>query len=303
VQWHDDQKALAPTESTEMNPISRRSLLTSAAVATGGLAAAGLAACTGTPNIARPTASPSGTVTAQLDAVMKVIANGSDKFGVWVQDWSTGGTYGFNPDYTSQSASMAKPMIVSMALRKAAADGGELSAENSELARKAITNSDNNAADTLWAYAGGRTAFDALAKDLGMTASHSDPAKDFWSWTWTTPEDQVLLANTLANGGSKALTNSQCKFTWDLMGQVEDDQTWGVGQPRSAAVAVHLKNGWVQFQSTDNLWAVNSMGGVEGEGRAYFACVMTRVPDFATGREITSEVGKWIFSILGSGKL
>jgi hypothetical protein len=30
---------------------------------------------------------------------------------------------------------------------------------------------------------------------------------------------------------------------------------------------------------------------------------MTRVPDFATGREITSEVGKWIFSILGSGSL
>ncbi len=45
------------------------------------------------------------------------------------------------------------------------------------------------------------------------------------------------------------------------------------------------------------------MGGVEGEGRTYFACVMTRTPDFATGREITSEVGKWLFSILGSGTL
>jgi hypothetical protein len=111
------------------------------------------------------------------------------------------------------------------------------------------------------------------------------------------------LANTLANGGSKALTNAQCKFTWDLMGQVQDDQTWGIGQPRSAAVATHLKNGWVQFQSTDNLWAVNSMGGVEGEGRSYLACVMTRTPDFATGREITTEVGKWIYQILGSGPL
>jgi hypothetical protein len=59
----------------------------------------------------------------------------------------------------------------------------------------------------------------------------------------------------------------------------------------------------VQFQSTDNLWAVNSMGGVDGEGRGYSACVMTRVPDFATGREITTEVGKWLFSILGTGPL
>ncbi len=283
-----------------MNPISRRSLLASAGAVTGGLA---LAACTGTPNIARPTASPSGTITAQLDTVMTVIAHGSNQFAVWVQDQRTGGVYGYNPDYTSQSASMAKPMIVSMALRKAATDGGELSAENTELARKAITNSDNDAADALWAYAGGRPAYDALAKDLGMTESHSDPAKDFWSWTWTTPHDQVLLAHTLANGGSQALTNAQCKFTWDLMGKVQDDQTWGIGQPRSASVATNLKNGWVQFQSTDNLWAVNSMGGVEGEGRSYFACVMTRTADFATGREITTEVGKWIFSILGSGPL
>ncbi len=283
-----------------MNPISRRSLLASAGALTGGLA---LAACTGTPNIARPTASPSGTITAQLDQVMQVIANGSDQFGVWVQDWYGEGMYAFNPEYTSQSASMAKPMIVSMALRKAAADGGQLSAENADLARKAITNSDNNAADALWAYAGGRPAYDGLARDLGMAATHSDPAKDFWSWTWTTPKDQVLLAKTLANGGSKVLTNAQCKFTWDLMGQVQDDQTWGIGQPKSAGVATHLKNGWVQFQSTDNLWAVNSMGGVEGEGRSYFACVMTRTPDLATGRGLTLEVGRWIFSILGSGSL
>ena len=283
-----------------MTPISRRSLLASAGAVTGGLA---LAACTGTPSIARPTASPSGTISAQLDTVMTVIAHGSNQFAVWVQDQRTGGVYGYNPDYTSQSASMAKPMIVSMALRKAAADGGDLSPANTELAREAITNSDNDAADALWAYAGGRPAYDALAKDLGMTESHSDPAKDFWSWTWTTPHDQVMLANTLANGGSKALTNAQCRFTWDLMGKVQDDQTWGIGQPRSASVATNLKNGWVQFQSTDNLWAVNSMGGVEGEGRSYFACVMTRTADFATGREITTEVGKWIFSILGSGPL
>ncbi len=102
----------------------------------------------------------------------------------------------------------------------------------------------------------------------------------------------MLLAKHLANGGSKVLHQRPVQFyVWDLMGQVQDDQTWGIGQPKSASVATHLKNGWVQFQSTDNLWAVNSMGGVEGEGRSYFACVMTRTPDFATGRELTSRSG------------
>lgn len=45
------------------------------------------------------------------------------------------------------------------------------------------------------------------------------------------------------------------------MGQVIDEHSWGVGAPRSEAVKVHLKNGWVKFKSGDGLWAVNSMSG------------------------------------------
>lgn len=77
----------------------------------------------------------------------------------------------------------------------------------------------------------------------------------------------------------------------------------GVGAPKSDQVAVHLKNGWVQFKSTDGLWAVNSMGSISGDGRDYRMCVMTRDVDFPTGRELTSTVGSWVFTILGSGEL
>lgn len=283
--------------------ISRRSLLTTFGVVTGGMALSALAACSDTPNIPRPTASPTGPLKSQLDEVLGIIAAGNDQFGVYIEDVRSGGSYSYQGDYASQSASMAKPMIVAMALRKARADGSELSAEHTEFARKAITQSDNDSADALWAYAGARPAYDALAADLGLSATHSDPTRDFWSWTWTTPSDQVRLLQRLAEGGTEALTDAERGFIWELMGQVQDDQAWGVGQPRSATVTAHLKNGWVQFQSTDNLWAVNSMGSVEGEGRNYRLAVMTRVPDFPTGREITTEVGKWVFSILGSGTL
>ena len=300
MQWHDDHKALAPTESTEMNPISRRSLLTSAAVATGGLAFAGLAACTGTPNIPRPTASPTGPITAQLDEVLTIVSAGSDKFGVFITDVRSGGTYSFNGDYSSQNASMVKVMIALMSLRKA---GGLLSPENDAVATKMITQSDNASAETLWAYGGGPDAYQQLADELKMTNTHREQSRDDWSWTWTTPSDQVLLLKYLTEGGTKAFTTEQAAYVYDLMGKVVDDQTWGVGAPKSATVAVHLKNGWVQFKSTDNLWAVNSMGTVKGDGRDYRLAVMTRVPDFATGRELTSEVGRQVFSILGSGKL
>lgn len=286
-----------------MNGISRRSLLAGTGIFAAGLATAGLAGCSQTPTIPQPSISPTGPIKDQLDQALRVISAGSDKFGVYIQDARSQGSYSFNGEYASQSASMAKPMIVAMALRKAGADGGALSAENSEQARKAITNSDNDAATALWNYAG-YGSYATLADELKMAKTHLDPTKsDQWSWTWTTPGDQVKLLKVLAKGGSKALTKTEGRFIYDLMGQVQDDQTWGVGQPRSATVEVHLKNGWVQFKSTDNLWAVNSLGSVVGEGRDYRMCVMTRVADFPTGRELTSTVGKWVFDILGTGPI
>jgi hypothetical protein len=278
---------------------SRRSLFVTA----GGLALVGLAGCTKAVTIPEPSASPTGSIADQLTQTLQTISAGSSQFGVFIQDVRSGGTYSFNGDYSSQSASMAKPMIVAMALRKARSDGGGLSTENTENARKAITQSDNDAATALWNYAG-YAGYQTLADELGLTHTHLDTNKpDQWSWTWTTPGDQVKLVKVLATGGSKALTDTECTFIYDLMGEVINDQTWGVGEPKSETVTVHLKNGWVQFKSSDGLWAVNSMGEVSGDQRDYRVCVMTRVADFDTGKALTSTVGKWVFSILGSGKL
>ncbi len=281
--------------------ISRRSLLTTAGVVVGTMAITGLAACSANPLVPEPTASPTGPIRDQLDQAMKTISGGRETFGVAITDLRSPASYSFRGDYASQSASMAKPMIVAMALRKA---GGLLDAEKAEWARKAITESNNDAASALWTYAG-YDGYTSLAADLDMTSTHLDANKtDQWSWTWTTPADQLKLVAALSSAKTKALTAEQCHFLWDLMGQVVPDQTWGIGAPKSAEVGVHLKNGWVQFKSTDNLWAVNSMGQVDLKGAGlYQACVMTRVPDFATGRELTSTVGKWAFNILSAAPL
>lgn len=273
--------------------LSRRSLLMAGTLA--------LAGCAGTPRINRPTASPTGTIREQLDTVVGIIADGSDTIGVALRDLRSGGEWGFNPAYASQSASMAKPMIVAMAERQAREDGGTLSPEYTEMARKAITESDNDSADALWAYAGEADSYQVLAEELLLPDTHRDE-KNFWSWTWTTPADQVLLLTRLMEG-TPALTAQERTFILGLMGEVVDEQAWGVGVPRSETVAVELKNGWVQFKSTDNLWAVNSMGHVAGDGRDYRLAIMTRTVDFDTGREICNEIGRQVFSILGSGTL
>lgn len=97
-----------------------------------------------------PGSSPTGDP-ALLDEAIRVIANGSDKLGVAITDAPcSGAVYGYNPAYASPSASMAKPMIVLMAQRRARATGTPL-AEQLGQATKAITQSDNDAADALWA--------------------------------------------------------------------------------------------------------------------------------------------------------
>ncbi len=262
--------------------------------------ATALSACSTPVAIPRVTTSPTGAVVDQLNAVMQTIAANNDKLGLALLDLRTGGRFDFRGDYASQLASAAKPFIVSMAMRK---NGGpNLPQPQADQAAHAIEHSDNDAADALFEWAGRRPAFDELVADAKLTATHSDPAKDFWSWCWTSPEDLVAFTQGLLSG-TPALTAPERSYLLDLMSKVQDDQAWGVGQPRSAEVKVRLKNGWVKFESTDKLWAVNSFGHVQGAGRDYILAIMTRTPDFETGRELTSELGTWVFNVLGSGTL
>lgn len=277
--------------------VSRRAFLVGAA------ATAALAGCGRAPvDIRMPTASPTGPVRSQLAQIMDAYAANTDRLGLALRDLTSGKDFEFRGDYSSQSASMAKVMIVAMALRKAAADGGELPFERMTQASNAIIHSDNDSADALWAYAGGPDAYQVLANELGMTQTHRDPDKDFWSWTWTTPSDQRLLMDRIMHG-TPALTVQDRFYLLDLMSKVEQAHTWGVGAPKSTDVDVWMKNGWVQFQSTDNLWAVNSMGHVQGEGRDYILAMMCRMPTFEAGKQLLNDIGGDVFAALGSGKL
>lgn len=87
------------------------------------------------------------------------------------------------------------------------------------------------------------------------------------------------------------------------MGKTNPDQTWGIGHDRGGKVDVWMKNGWVQFKSTDNLWAVNSIGHVAGEGRDYVAAIMCRMPTFEEGRALVDAIGADLFTAMGAGEL
>lgn len=276
--------------------LSRRGLLL-------GAGALALTACSSGPApVVTPSASPTGTVREQLQTTMDAYAANTELLGMSVTDLRTDATFSFRGDFDTNSASIAKVMISLAALRKARAAGDELSFENYGRISKAIRDSDNDSADRLWEWVGGVAAYDALAADLGLPNTHSDPRSDFWSWTNTTPDDQRLLMHLLATG-TKAVHEEDRLYLMELMSKTNASQTWGVGHPRSGKVAVSMKNGWVQFKSLDNLWAVNSIGRVTGEGRDYVAALMCRRPTFDEGRALTDAIGADLFAVMGSGEL
>ncbi|MDR1790586.1 MAG: class A beta-lactamase-related serine hydrolase [Propionibacteriaceae bacterium] len=281
-----------------------------------------LAGCSG--GVPEVTETPTGSLPIQLQKVTKLIIGDNKEVGAYLElvgddeQPIEGKAWAYSHGYTSQSASMAKPMIVLMALRQARADGGQptdaenpdsvrLSDEYKGLAQAAIIDSDNDAADELWAYAGSSGGYDSLATMLGLLDSHADPARDFWSWTWTTPEDQVKLMRIIdlaqpVPAANPELTAEDFLFLSDLMGHVSGDQAWGVGTaPREHGERVWLKNGWVQFESTDGLWAVNTMGEVWGENAHYRLCIMGRFPDFDTGKETLDAIGGWVYDLISAG--
>lgn len=280
-----------------INALTRRTLLA-------GAAALGLAGCAQAPaSLVTPTASPTGSARARLDQAMAALSQNTDKLGVAVRDRRSGVDYDFHSDYSSQSASMAKVMVTATALRAARTAGAEADFATRTHISRALIDSNNDAADALWAATGKREGYDATARALGLPDStHSDPTREFWSWTWTTPSDHRTLMTLLVDG-TEALTDPDRRYMLDVMSKTNSKQTWGVGYPRSKEVRVQMKNGWVQFESTDKLWAVNSVGHVVGGGRDYVACFTCRVPTFDEGKKLLDAIGAQVWDALGSGPL
>lgn len=272
--------------------ISRRGLLLAAT------SAAALAGCSrGPAPIVTPSATPTGSVRDQLQSLMDAYRANTDKLGLSVKDLRTGAEFSWQGDFSSNSASIAKVMIALLALNKARRAGEELSFENYGRISRAIIDSENDPADQLWEWVGGRDSYTALAAELGLTSTRGNPDSEFWSWTTTTPDDQRKLADILVHG-SPAIHVEDQMYLLDLMSKTNPAHTWGVGHDRSRQVHVSMKNGWVQFKSIDNLWGVNSMGHVKGKGRDYVAAIMTRMPTFDEGRNLVDAIGADLFAVL-----
>jgi len=171
-----------------------------------------------------------------------------------------------------QSASIVKVDILAALLLRAKQQGKELTDGDRYKAEKMITESDNDAATSLFSKIGGKSGLTAANRTFGM--KETTPSVH-WGMAMTTAADQVRLLTALTDDAGP-LDETGRAYLFDLMSQVEEDQDWGV--PAAAGpdtTAVYVKNGWDNISADNGLWQVNTIGRLVEPDRDWLVAVLS----------------------------
>lgn len=212
----------------------------------------------------------------------------SSTVSVVVHDRRTGQVVTHNPSLRNSTGSIVKVMILVALIHERRSAGRGPSGDDWNRARAMITVSDNDAASTLLARAGGRRSLDRLASRLGMR--HTSSASS-WGRTSTSAADQVKLMDAILDG--RAVPNAaDRRRVLDLMSNVVPEQAWGVGAVPAAAT-VQLKNGWVSLSPYG--WRINSIGHVAGQGRNYTIAMLSYRSSWPGGTAVLGRVSRVVY--------
>lgn len=210
-------------------------------------------------------------------------------------DNKTGVTCWYRSTEHFYAASVIKVTILSALLRKTQEQNRQLTAREKHEAWLMITQSDNNAANALWADVGYKVMQHFL--DLaGMKQTRLDP---HWGLTRITAHDE-LTQLTIISGSNKVLTKPSRIYARYLMAHVTPSQRWGVpaGAPKTATV--HVKNGWLPYPGS--AWEINSIGTFTNTHRAYLIVMLTYGnPSMAYGIDTIESAAEVIHALLNPG--
>ena len=171
-----------------------------------------------------------------------------------------------------------------------------LSPYQADLAQVMITESDNDAQDTLWNEIG-MTALQRFLTAAGMnhTVLGTD---DYWGLTEVNAHDELRLLQLLITRNT-VLDAASRRYALALMADVVPDQRWGVSAGAPPDVTVHLKNGWLP---DPDLWDVNSIGDFTRHDLDYSIVILTsNDPDMASGVATVETVARLINRALARG--
>ena len=194
------------------------------------------------------------------------------------------------------SASVIKVITLGALLYQLQQEHESLSPDQAVLATAMITESDNDAQDTLWNEVG-MPALQAFlnAARMNHTVLGQD---DFWGLTEVNAHDELRLLRLLITHNT-VLDLASRRYALTLMADVTPWQRWGVSAGAPADTTVHLKNGWLQ---DPDLWDINSIGDFTRHDLDYSIAILTsNDPDMAYGVDTVQTIATLVNKALAEG--
>ncbi|HEX2903601.1 MAG TPA: serine hydrolase [Jatrophihabitans sp.] len=234
-------------------------------------------------------AAPTDGLARQLTAVF----GGGDAYSVAGLDLSTGHSVRAGAPSGMTEASVMKLDLLETALW--GSQQGETFDQDD--AEQMMDNSDNDAADQIFAEIGGNPVLASFNARLGMTGTTLQP-EGIWGLSSTGADDQLHLLDALVSAGSP-LTAASRQYALNLMGAVEADQAWGISAAADPGAQTELKDGWLAVDDDDGRWAVNSIGVTSANGHPVLLVVLSQhEPDFQTGIDRVQDAARLLAAAL-----
>jgi hypothetical protein len=193
-------------------------------------------------------------------AIVAINADRDTDFGFGLTAFDGDLTCGYQADQGYDAASTGKVIVLGTLLWTAQEEGRELTDREDELATAMITVSDNDATVELRNQLGKERMQEFLdAAGMPNTTLHPD---NFIGLMKINADEQLRLLELITQAND-LLDDESRAYAYGLMGDVIEEQRWGVpaGAPEGAETI--NKNGWLPYDGTD-VWRVNSIGAIDG---------------------------------------
>ena len=154
-----------------------------------------------------------------------------------------------------------------------------------------VEQSDNNAAQRIWYAVGDNAGVQVWNNLVGLKATVLDPDGE-WGLSTSSAADQLTLLKQLVLPTSPLNAASRA-YALNLMNSVEADQKWGVSGGADAGASTANKNGWLNIDSDNGLWAINSAGITTVDKHQVLMVIMSQhQPSFGVGVARVSAAAK-----------
>lgn len=251
------------------------------------------------PNVSATTGSAIHTAQAAVDAVVPALMSGrpADSVSIVGTDPTSGATVRWGARTVVPAASVFKLTLLECYLLSNQERGQQPGYGAPDALTAMIENSDNDAADRVYAALGGDNGVSSRMGRLDLSATVLGPRYQ-WGVSTTTGADQATLLTNLVSPGSPLSAASRA-YAVGLMNNVESDQRWGVGAAADRGTEFANKNGWLDVDDDGGRWVVSSVGLIEVGGRQVRLAVLTQHDaDLADGTQLVQSLSQAVATAL-----